>query len=155
MVRFVRIVAVVLVASLTVLAIALIGMRVAAPDLIDGRESDAAVMALAVDSLGKSRGSIQYVSLDGRDPSPKQLAELHERTKISVLPYSARPKDKCRTLSAPPYCEDDDFIKIRFLSMPLWRTVLVQETTLACEYEHVLVRAPTRWIDVSVRGFCV
>jgi hypothetical protein len=143
--------------------IAIVALRVAAPWPASGELSDEAqdYVAIALQSDFYNRKHPVFLSFDGIDPSEERLKRLRSATpSIDIQRMSERPSSHstCRNLPIQfvplNRCEKDDFVRIDFLSMPFWRSVLLRETTAACSGEVLLVKVASKWYVFSSRRIC-
>lgn len=149
--------------ALAVLALVLIGMRLAALWPRNWREQQGADATAIIAMMGNysQNGRSIYVMVDGRDPEPDVMEKLRiELAGLRVRPFSERSaaNDHCGPLPdgsiSVGACEMDDFVKVDFLAVPLWRTSLLRGSTAACGYEFVLVKGFSRWHVASRKWMC-
>jgi hypothetical protein len=148
----------------TFLVIAVVALRVAVPwpapgEFTDGAQEHALSVALASNLYGRKHPV--FVSFDGADPSEETLKRLQFAIpEVQIRRMSERSPVSSRCNSLPSGyiplngCEADDFIRVDFLAMPLWRTVLLSQTTAACHSEILLVRGMSYWHVLSNQMLC-
>jgi len=145
------------------LAIAVGLARVAAPLPVPGEAIQHAeeVVAIAMlQGVSRTNGHV-FISMDGRDPDGEFMKILQIAVPgLTVRPISQRTSesDKCDqgndNLIMVGACQLDDFIHVDFLTMPLWRTVVIRANTAACGNEFVLVKGFSTWHVISRRWLC-
>ncbi len=148
---------------LTLFVFLLVVMRLAAPWPVRVEEVQQAEVAAVMKILRASYQNAHsiYLSVDGHNPDESMLKTLHinfPNLHINSIKEQSNTNNHCNipTEEIIPMgtCESDNFLQIRFLTMPFWRVGLVNINTAACRNEFTLFKGLSSWHVISYRWLC-